>query len=205
MASNPASARQKLFPTARRLLLESRIRRRLPAIEGRVLVIGAGHDPYREHLEAADWVVSTDIDADVGAPTCLADAHALPFADESFDAVIALEVFEHLHSPQSAAKEMRRVMRKEGLGIISIPFMFHVHGDPYDYTRLTRGGLHQLFDAFSDIGVSPMGGRVHVMSDLITTGARWLAPLRLANHALAGLLRAGSDDCPTGYWVELVK
>ncbi|HYD44067.1 MAG TPA: class I SAM-dependent methyltransferase [Phenylobacterium sp.] len=205
MASNPASVRQKLLPTARRLLLEARIRRRLPQVGGRVLVIGAGHDPYRDFLDAADWVVSTDIDAEVGAPACLADAHQLPFADESFDAVVALEVFEHLHSPQAASAEMLRVMRKGSLGIVSIPFMFHVHGDPNDYTRLTRSGLAQLFGGFSDVRVSSMGGRLHVISDLITTGARWLAPLRLVNHALANLARSGSDDCPTGYWVEVAK
>ncbi len=44
----------------------------------------------------------------------LADAHQLPFADDSFDASRADRIFMHLESPAQALSEMRRVTRPGG-------------------------------------------------------------------------------------------
>jgi SAM-dependent methyltransferase len=49
------------------------------------------------------------------------DAASLPFADESFDMVICIEVFEHLFSPDRAASEIRRVLRPAGRLVASTP------------------------------------------------------------------------------------
>src|ERR1700674_3953578 len=44
-----------------------------------------------------------------------ADAHNLPYADESFDVIISCETIEHLLDPLAAVKEMARVCRADGL------------------------------------------------------------------------------------------
>lgn len=49
-----------------------------------------------------------------------ADAHALQYADGSFDLVMALGVFPWLHSPAQAAREMARVLRPGGVLIATI-------------------------------------------------------------------------------------
>jgi ubiquinone/menaquinone biosynthesis C-methylase UbiE len=49
-----------------------------------------------------------------------ADAHELPFADGSFDLVMALGVLPWLHSPARAAQEMARVLRPGGFLIATI-------------------------------------------------------------------------------------
>lgn len=51
----------------------------------------------------------------------VADAKTLPFADDSFDVVIASESFEHMLSPEMAVKEFHRVLKKDGVLIISVP------------------------------------------------------------------------------------
>lgn len=48
-----------------------------------------------------------------------ADAQALPFADESFDAVCAMDFLEHVEDPERVIREISRALRPGGL------FFFH--------------------------------------------------------------------------------
>lgn len=43
------------------------------------------------------------------------DAASLPFSDETFDAVVCIEVLEHLFAPQRALKEILRVLSPVGV------------------------------------------------------------------------------------------
>ena len=54
------------------------------------------------------------------------DAHSIPYPDNTFNTILALEVFEHLHDPVVAAREIIRVLQPGGLAILSTPFMFHI-------------------------------------------------------------------------------
>lgn len=49
------------------------------------------------------------------------DLQAMTFGDNSFDAVIALDVFEHISDPLKAFTEVKRVLRPSGVGIITVP------------------------------------------------------------------------------------
>jgi len=49
------------------------------------------------------------------------DASNLPFEDETFAGILAVEVLEHLFAPQDAILEFRRVLRPEGMLFISLP------------------------------------------------------------------------------------
>jgi 2-polyprenyl-6-hydroxyphenyl methylase / 3-demethylubiquinone-9 3-methyltransferase len=49
----------------------------------------------------------------------LADAYHLPYPDESFDAVTAMDFLEHVERPQDVINEFARVLRPQGL------FFFH--------------------------------------------------------------------------------
>lgn len=205
MPSNPRALKGRLFPTAHRLLLEKRLRRELPNLSGRILVIGAGYNPYDHLFSDAAQIFNTDIDPTYGQLHVVADAHELPFSNESFDVVVAIEVLEHLHSPNAAVREAHRVLRVGGTVFASVPFMFHVHGDPWDFTRFTESGLEKLFDSFSNLKINPFGGRLHVISDILTTVAKPFAALRPINHLLAVELLPPSSDCPSGYIVSASK
>lgn len=49
------------------------------------------------------------------------DATCLPFADESFDKVIAAEVLEHVPGDQAAMNEIARVLRPGGIAAVTVP------------------------------------------------------------------------------------
>ncbi|MGO8909004.1 MAG: class I SAM-dependent methyltransferase [Bradyrhizobium sp.] len=64
-----------------------------------------------------------------GVPLACADADALPFADGTFDAVIATNVLEHSTDPVRTLGEMRRVVRPGGRVVLlgpawDFPFWF---------------------------------------------------------------------------------
>ncbi len=49
------------------------------------------------------------------------DAHKLEFKKETFDAVFALEVLEHVHNPEKVLREIKRVLKPNGYGIFLVP------------------------------------------------------------------------------------
>lgn len=51
----------------------------------------------------------------------LGNIYKIPFADESFDIVVIAEVLEHLEEPDSAMKELTRVLQKGGILLASVP------------------------------------------------------------------------------------
>jgi ubiquinone/menaquinone biosynthesis C-methylase UbiE len=78
----------------------------------------------------------------------VADSHALPFADESFEAVIAMNAFEHYRDPAKAAAEIHRVLQPGGKVLIRTAFMQPQHEAPYHFYNATRFGVEAWFAAF---------------------------------------------------------
>lgn len=104
------------------------------AAKGRVLDLGCGTgEVYR--LLASAWreVTSTsgiDVDQtqlDIARSTGLyadlrvADAHALPFGDGSFDTVVSNSVIEHIPEPLGVFREIARVLARGGEFAATVP------------------------------------------------------------------------------------
>lgn len=71
------------------------------------------------------------------APDVQADAAMLPFASATFDAVICAELLEHVADPVSVLTQVWQVLKPGGRLLISVPFLYRIHGDPYDFGRYT--------------------------------------------------------------------
>lgn len=90
----------------------------------RVLDLGAGEGQIARLIARQDvevvgvdptWAQIAEADRRGGGPSyCSADAAALPFADDSFDATVACLVFEHIDPLESALDELTRVLRPGG-------------------------------------------------------------------------------------------
>ena len=66
------------------------------------------------------------------------DAHALPFADASFDAARSERVFQHLADPRTALAEMRGVTRPDGRVVVTEPDWDTLVLDLPDHVTLAR-------------------------------------------------------------------
>lgn len=88
-----------------------------------VLEIGAGLDINRKHIEEFLPHMSyktLDIAEDL-KPDFVGSAHSIPLPDNSFDAVVAFEILEHIpfEEFENSVKEIKRVARKNV--VISVP------------------------------------------------------------------------------------
>ena len=50
----------------------------------------------------------------------LADAHSLPFSNKTFDLILSTETLEHVVFPQKVLREMRRVLKPDGVIVVSM-------------------------------------------------------------------------------------
>jgi len=56
-----------------------------------------------------------------GLTAIIGDVQLTPFKDKSFDKVVCSEVIEHVLNPQKVICEISRLLKKEGIAVISIP------------------------------------------------------------------------------------
>jgi SAM-dependent methyltransferase len=106
---------------------------------GKVLDCGSGLRPRPE-----ESVVCLEIEAFPNVDV-LGVNQSLPFQDSCFDAVLSLNVLEHVSDPLSCAAELARVLKPGGTLYCCIPFLQPEHGYPDHYFNATRSGLRRLF------------------------------------------------------------
>jgi len=141
------------FRRFRELLLGRAARPRVLIVGGRIP--GAGIQALTTHPSID--ILCTDVAP--GPETMLiCDAHELPFADGSFDGVVAQAVLEHVADPVRCVGEIHRVLKPNGVVYAEIPFMQQVHAGRYDFTRFTHMGLLRLFRHFDEISSGPTCG-----------------------------------------------
>jgi SAM-dependent methyltransferase len=117
-----------------------------------VLVIGGRVEGKGfSRLASAPWIDLVETDVALGPRTQIAcDAHFLPFADGSFDAVVLQAVLEHVLRPWDCVEEVHRVLRPAGYVYAETPFMQQVHAS-LDFTRFTLAGHRALWFRFDEI------------------------------------------------------
>jgi SAM-dependent methyltransferase len=71
-----------------------------------------------------------------------------PISNESIGLVLNLESLEHLPYPQKAINEIHRVLRPNGLLILTTVMHFKIHRAPKDYWRFTPDGIEFLLSRF---------------------------------------------------------
>lgn len=111
---------------ARRAALSRALRTVHP---GKALDVGAGAGGQTQLLEAAGWQTTAvelsptgaAIAGSRGLRVLRADATSLPFADEAFDLVVAMDIWEHINDDGKAASETFRVLKPGGHAYIAVP------------------------------------------------------------------------------------
>jgi SAM-dependent methyltransferase len=148
----------------------------LPA-GARVIDIGAGDGPYRELFDrceyvTVDWANSPHEDA--SDTDVVASADSLPLEDASFDAALSTQVLEHVPAPIDVLREVYRVLRPGGSLLVTVPFVWEEHEQPFDFQRFSSSGVSNALEmaGFVEISVRPRNDYFTTLAQLMRN-ARW--------------------------------
>lgn len=165
----------------------------------RVLDAGAGnrvHAPAFTHCryDACDIAQGDQIKAlyrdDPRARYFTSDLTPIPRADESYDAILCTQVLEHVPDPQSAIREMARVLTPGGVVLLTTNGAYGIHMPPFHFYNTTP---FSLIPMLAEAGLrvthlAPRGGWFNMAGSTLPTAidamgrgprARWLRRLVL--------------------------
>ena len=129
------------FFFARRGLMKA-MKAAAPKVAGRILDVGCGTKPYKSLFTFTEYI-GVDIenpghDHSLEDIDIYYDGKTLPFDKESFDSVISNQVFEHVFNPPEFLTEIHRVLKPDGKLLLTVPFVWDKHEQPYDFFRFTK-------------------------------------------------------------------
>ena len=165
---------------------------------GKVLDLGCRSGALTRHFLEGNEVVGVDVDEaalakaeERGITPVVADvAEPLPFPDETFDAVVAGELLEHLGFPETLIEEVHRVLEPGGSFVGSVPNAFNVQRrlrfllgkppekDPTHLRMFSGEQIRELLADFEDVNVTFVGGRYRPLyprllsQDIVFTAVR---------------------------------
>ncbi|MDP9826836.1 class I SAM-dependent methyltransferase [Kineosporia succinea] len=111
---------------------------------GRILEIGGRANPYKDWFPGFEY---TALDLEITEPGVIqGDITNIPELESgSFDAIISVDVFEHIREPWLAAPEIVRLLRPGGFTYHSTVFSWRYRPSPVDYWRFSPEALAFLF------------------------------------------------------------
>lgn len=113
----------------------------------RALDVGCGNQPLRGDLEAMGYAY-TSLDVHQNKAECVDVLGAIdgePPADllarGPFDFIVCTEVMEHVPDWATAFANLARLLRPGGKLLVTTPFFYPLHEEPYDFWRPTKYAL----------------------------------------------------------------
>jgi SAM-dependent methyltransferase len=150
-------------------LLEKSLRSVAHYAKGRMIDVGCGDKPYAgifashvdQHLGVEyEETYRNSMYAKTPTADFICSGDTLPFSDGEFDTVLCTQVMEHAVRPWELFSEIARILRRDGILILTVPFSFRIHAEPFDYYRFTPYALRALceWNGFDVVQLSPRGG-----------------------------------------------
>jgi SAM-dependent methyltransferase len=139
---------------------------------GILVDIGCGRKPYQRlfspYVSKHIGVDQTESPHGLDAVDIAGTAYDTGLPDNFADAVLSTEVLEHLEEPDAAVQEMHRILKPNGILILTVPLLWHVHEAPRDFYRYTQYGLRHLFEkgGFKIVELRALNGAIVTFSQL---------------------------------------
>lgn len=124
-----------------------------------VLDVGCGNKPYADLFEGCNYK-GMDCTTINSLPDIVGDATNIPFESNTIDIVFCTQVIEHITEPKAVIEEFYRVLKPDGFLILTGPFYWPLHEEPFDFYRFTKYGFEHLLKnaGFSTWEIKADGG-----------------------------------------------
>jgi SAM-dependent methyltransferase len=114
---------------------------------GPLLDVGCGTMPYRhlfpQSVPYEGLEISQERQLHNPLVTFFYDGTTFPLQDNQYSAILCSEVLEHSFVPEILLSECHRVLRPGGALLLTVPFLWPEHEQPWDSQRFTSFGLRQ--------------------------------------------------------------
>lgn len=101
--------------------------------------------------------------------------HAIDLEDHSVGTILSLDTLEHVEYPHKAVSEIHRVLKPNGIAILSSVMDFPIHDFPYDYWRFTPEAFKSLLKPFAHSFVG-FAGRTSFPHTVVGVGFKGVQP-----------------------------
>lgn len=142
-------------------------------LKGKILDVGCGNKPYKKWLDPLNVQEYTGLDVIEGAEVDIkvSPADVWPLESNSFDSVLIAQVLEHVEDLSHTLSEVHRVLKEDGMLLITVPFLYPLHGAPFDFRRFTSYGLKNMLSSNYEILSMDTPGKLgSVLASILLTG-----------------------------------
>ena len=118
-------------------------------ISGKTLDVGCGIKPYKKYFNSNEYIgidLKTTLHNSENSIDVYYDGKVIPFNDEQFDSVVTSQVLEHVFHPDLFLSETNRVLKTNGYLLITVPFVWDEHEQPFDFGRYSSFGIVYLLE-----------------------------------------------------------
>ena len=120
-----------------------------PNLKGKLLDVGCGTKAYQCMCNVEKYIgleIDNEDNRSHSSADIFYDGKVIPFEDKIFDSILSTQVFEHVFNPNDFLKEINRVTKIGGMFLLTVPFVWDEHSQPYDYARYSSFGLEHILN-----------------------------------------------------------
>ena len=135
------------------------------AKDSMILDVGSGAAPYWKYRQDCRWV---GLDVYPSQPNTIVVTPGLPWKlkSSSFEGVLCTQMLEHSLNFNLILSEIERTLKRNGILVISVPFLYPYHGAPEDYHRFTKYAMIEHLKNYEILNQIELGNYFETQSVL---------------------------------------
>jgi SAM-dependent methyltransferase len=109
-----------------------------------ILDVGAGRGDFADIFDQHPYYLALDVYPYPEIDIVCDLSQANPFRNASLDAILLMNVLEHVYAPHDLLAALAAMLKPGGVLIVAIPFLVKMHQVPLDYARYTHYALQRF-------------------------------------------------------------